>query len=279
MVNYLFQRINNFYQARLLNTNTRAKISLEKSHKSEVRIVPDPINSLDLTCEERLSDSPYISTVWRSRGESAKPFISMAQSQWGLVVTKIDGRMSITFRGPETRATYAFVPVDAEFVGILFKPGTLMPGFPARNIMDRADITLPAASARSFRLNSSEWQFPEYENIETFIDWLVRDDLLLYDSTVADVLQGKPVTTSLRTVQRRFLQATGLTHGTIAQINRARYATKLLKQGVSTLDTVHQADYADQPHLIRSMKRFIGFTPCQITAQDRHLVLSFLFNT
>lgn len=241
--------------------------------------MPAQISTVDLTCEERQSDSPYVSTVWRSWGESARPFVSMAQSQWGLVVTRINGQLSITFRGPETKATPAFAPADAEFVGILFKPGTLMPCFPARDIMDRADVTLPESSNRSFRLNSSLWQFPDYDNIETFVDWLVHDDLLLYDSTVADVLQGKPITTSLRTVQRRFLQATGLTHGTIAQIDRARCATKLLKQGASTLDVVHLAGYADQPHLIRSLKRFIGFTPNQITASDRNLALSFLFNT
>lgn len=240
---------------------------------------PNQINNLDLTCKERLSDSPYIGTVWHSWGESAQPFVSMAQSQWGFVVAKIEGNMSITFRGPETRATAAFVPAGAEFVGVLFKPGTLMPGFPARDIMDRADITLSESSNRSFRLNSSLWQFPDYENIETFVDWLVKDDLLLYDPVVAGVLQGNPVTTSLRTVQRRFLQATGLTHGTIEQINRARCATKLLKEGVSTLDVVHLTGYADQPHLIRSLKRFIGFTPNQIIAPDRNLALSFLFNT
>ena len=241
--------------------------------------MPDQINILDLSCEDRLSDSPYVSTVWRSRGESAKPFVSMAQSQWGLVVSNVGGEMSITFRGPETKATSAFTPADAEFIGVLVRPGTLMPGFPAREIMDRADVTLPESSRRSFRLNSSLWSFPDYENVETFIDRLVQDDLLLYDATVADVLQGKPVTTSLRTVQRRFLDATGLTHGTIAQIDRARYATKLLRQGVPVLDVVELAGYADQPHLIRSLKRFIGFTPSQLTSQDRTLALSFLFNT
>lgn len=241
--------------------------------------MPEQIRTLDLTCEERFSDSPYISTVWHSQGEPERPFVSMAHSQWGMVIARINGKMSITFRGPETKASFAFVPAEAEFVGIQFKPGTLMPHFPARDIMDRADVTLSESSHRSFRLNSSLWQFPNYDNIETFVDWLVRDELLLYDATVADVLQGKPLSTSLRTVQRRFLRATGLTHGSIEQINRARRATKLIKQGISAMDVVHLAGYADQPHLIRSLKRFIGFTPNQIVASDRNLALSFLFNT
>ncbi len=45
---------------------------------------------------------------------------------------------------------------------------------------------------------------------------------------------------------------------------RARHARTLLQQGISILDTVEQAGYADQPHLTRSLKRFMGQTPAQI---------------
>jgi len=69
---------------------------------------------------------------------------------------------------------------------------------------------------------------------------------------------------SLRSVQRRFLRATGLTHGLVVQIERAQRAMKLLQQGVSILDTVDQAGYADQPHLTRALKRLVGQTPAQI---------------
>jgi len=145
--------------------------------------------------------------------------------------------------------------------------------------MDREDITLPQSSHGAFRLNSDLWQFPDYENADTFVEWLARDCLLIYDPVVADALNGLPVEASLRTVQRRFLQATGLTHGMIAQINRARQATSLLKQGMSVLDTVEQAGYSDQSHLIRSLKRFTGLTPNQLLEPTRQQPLSFLFNT
>jgi AraC-like DNA-binding protein len=69
---------------------------------------------------------------------------------------------------------------------------------------------------------------------------------------------------SLRSVQRRFLRATGLTYGTLDQIERAREAATLLEQGISIADAVYYAGYADQPHLTRSLKRFVGQTPGQI---------------
>jgi methylphosphotriester-DNA--protein-cysteine methyltransferase len=106
---------------------------------------------------------------------------------------------------------------------------------------------------------------------------MAQNDLLLHDADVADVLNGKPINKTLRTVQRSILRATGLTHGTIDQIKRARLATTLLKSGVSILDTVEQAGYSDQPHLTRSLKRFTGFTPAQIMSEERVTALSFLY--
>ena len=77
-------------------------------------------------------------------------------------------------------------------------------------------------------------------------------------------------------MQRRFLQATGLTQGAAFRIQRARAATSLLKQGVSILDTVEQTGYFDQPHLTKALKHFVGLTPAQITSPDRQ-TLSFLY--
>ncbi len=234
---------------------------------------------MDLTCEERASDSPFVETIWRSHSEEGGAFTSIAHSRWGMVVTRMKGQTILTVRGPETWATPAYSPPDAEFFGIQFKPGTLMPHFPAKSLMNRQDVNLPQASGQSFWLNGSAWQFPDFDNAETFVDWLARDGLLLHDPLVAAVLQGKPVETSLRTVQRRFLQATGLTYGSLQQIQRARYATTLLKAGVSILDTVDLAGYADQPHLTRSLKHLIGQTPAQLSSKNRTERLSFLYQT
>lgn len=234
---------------------------------------------MDLTAEERFSDSPYIDRVWRAHSGVGGSFISVANSSWGMVVTKIRGRTILTVRGPEIRATPAGAPPDAEFFGIQFKPGTLMPDFPARRLMDRADVTLRAAGSGRFWLKGAAWEFPDFENVETFVERLMQDELLIHDATVSNVLQGQSVGLSLRTVQRRLLQATGLTQGTLYQIERARYATLLLKQGVSILDTVALAGYFDQPHLTRALRHFIGQTPAQLVNANRTERLSFLYKT
>jgi methylphosphotriester-DNA--protein-cysteine methyltransferase len=78
------------------------------------------------------------------------------------------------------------------------------------------------------------------------------------------VLHHQVKDVSRRTVQRRLWQATGLTHSTVCQIERAWFAKALLQQGISRADTIEQAGYYDLPHLTRSLKRFLGLTPVQI---------------
>ena len=106
---------------------------------------------------------------------------------------------------------------------------------------------------------------------------LVRKGILTRDSAVDAAMRGEGQSLSLRSAQRHFPRATGLTHCTVRQIERARHATNLLKQGVSILDTVHQAGYFDQAHLTRSLKYRIGQTPAEIIRGNQQL--SFLYNT
>jgi len=69
---------------------------------------------------------------------------------------------------------------------------------------------------------------------------------------------------SSRTVRHRFLRATGLSQSHVHQIERAERAAALLQQSVTILDTVYEVGYFDQPHLTRSLKRWIGYTPVQL---------------
>jgi AraC-like DNA-binding protein len=180
-----------------------------------------------------------------------------------MVVTKQKSAISFTVRGPETKASSAPIPEDAEFFGFICKLGTFMPSLPASELVD-GSINLPEAASQSFWLHGSAWQFPDFDNADTFVDRLVRQGLLGHEPIVEAALQGQLKELSARSVQRRFRRATGLTHGTLFQIERARHAMTLLQQGVSILDTVDQAGYYDQPHLTRALKLFIGQTPAQI---------------
>lgn len=63
------------------------------------------------------------------------------------------------------------------------------------------------------------------------------------------------------------------------QFERARYAVLLLKGGVPIPWAAQQAGYFDQPHLTRSLRRFVGQTPAQLLDVERSAQLSFLYKT
>jgi AraC-like DNA-binding protein len=228
--------------------------------------------------EDRASDSPYVERVWRSHSEGAGSFVSVAESRAEIVVAKCQGRVSVWVRGPETRATHGPYLADGEWLGIRFKPGAYVLPQPARKLVDRK-VSLPEAMRGSFWLNGSRWQVPRFDNADTFVEWLVREDLLVADPAVAAALLGEAAGSSLRTLQRHFLQATGITHGLVRQIERARNAALLLRGGVAIADAVREAGYFDQPHLTRSMRRFIGQTPAELLDAYRSDQLSFLYKT
>ncbi|HKX73017.1 MAG TPA: helix-turn-helix domain-containing protein [Candidatus Saccharimonadales bacterium] len=220
------------------------------------------------TLEERPSDSPYIQKVWRARSLHESIFTSVANSYWELVVSRIDGKTTLTLRGPETKATEMTCPANAEFVGIVFKPGVYMPYFPPHELYDLRDRELPSVTPATFRLNGELWHFPTFNNAESFVARLVREGLLVHDSVVENTLKGESLEGTQRTVQRHFLQTVGLPKRTLKRIEQAHYAANLLAKGMS-IDTVAiEAGYADQSHLNRSLKHFLGLTPAQIQAKN-----------
>jgi AraC-like DNA-binding protein len=224
----------------------------------------------------RSSDSSFVEAVWRTNSEGIDgSFISSAAANWEMVVTRQRGAVTLSVRGPETKASPAPIPPDAEFFGITFRMGTFLSNLPARLLLD-GGIHLPEAGTRNaFWLHGSAWQFPTYENADTFVAALVHEGLLMRDPLVEAVLQNQPSDVSVRTIRRRFLQTTGLTYKDIQQIQRARQAAELLRRGVPILDTVYETGFFDQAHMTKSLRHFIGQTPAQILRpSDPELIVS-----
>ena len=175
------------------------------------------------------------------------------------------GQRTLTVRGPETKATPADFPGEAEWLGITFKLGVFMPDFLPGSLLDRQDVNLPEAMGKSFWLCGAAWEFPSYENADVFVDRLVRAELLVRDPLVEDAVRDTPLHLSPRTLQYRFQRATGLTRKAVQQIRRAWQATALLEQGRPILDTAYRLGYFDQAHLTNSLRRYMGQTPAQIS--------------
>ncbi|GAA1680180.1 helix-turn-helix domain-containing protein [Glycomyces endophyticus] len=234
--------------------------------------------------EHRPSDSPYVERVYRVEpGDGAaapERMVSVANSNWELIAWTSEGVTNVSVRGPETRPTVVPMggPMDGAF-GVIFRHGAHLRSLPVAGLVDTA-VRSPHATSRTFVLDGAEWEIPAYGNAETFVDRLVRAGLLVRDPLVADVLAGDtPLLVTPRSVQRRVAAATGLTQGTIRQIERARQAAMLLRRGEAAADVVHLVGYHDQPHLARSMARFVGRRATELQRPAPDEMLSLLYKT
>jgi len=224
---------------------------------------------MSIVYQERLAETPFAQTVARIYAEQEGCSLIPADGHGYLYTTTLNGKTSISVGGPITKAISLPHSAGAESIGIRLGMGTFIPQLPIDRLVNGV-ITLPEAGSKSFWLNGSAWQFPDHDNADTFIDRLERDGALVRDPVIQSALHGEASDLSLRTVQRHFLRATGISHIALRQIQRAQRAALLLQQGMTILDTVFEAGYFDQPHLTRSLSLLVGQTPAQIMRRVEH---------
>jgi AraC-like DNA-binding protein len=214
-------------------------------------------------------DSDFVESIWYSQSEEAGSFTSIATTRSEMVFTLHQGVTTLYLRGPETKATVADAPANAEFFGITFKLGVFIPDLPPVALVDQHP-RLPLATKQSFWLGDQTIALPQFSQANDFIQHLERQKLIRYEPLVDTMLLGQLEKTriNLRTLQRRFQYATGLSHRTVKQIERARIALGLLESGVPIFDVIDKLGFTDQPHLTKTLKERIGLTPAQITRLD-----------
>jgi AraC-like DNA-binding protein len=223
---------------------------------------------MTIISEERYSDSPFVESIARgwtmSEGSSIRP----SEIHWHMVFVIHPGGVRPLIVGPHTSSGIASWGEGAEILWIKLRLGTFMPHLPTRDYVD-SEQSLPEESGNRFWLRGAVRQFPDFENVEEFIMRLVREDDLVHDPLVSAALREESPEISSRTLRHRFLRATGQTQKHIQQYQRAQRAATLLRQGMPILDTVFAAGYFDQPHMTRSLKQFLGYTPAQIIRDIR----------
>jgi len=112
-----------------------------------------------------------------------------ASGYWHLLFLRQHGSVNVSVVGPLTKATPVTQAEGTSWFGITFALGTFLPVVPVRNLLDEQAM-LPLAAKTSFSLAGSSFQFPDYDNAETFVDRLVRENLLMSDEIVKAVLAG-----------------------------------------------------------------------------------------
>lgn len=212
--------------------------------------------------DDRSSESPYIERVWRSRSDAADSMTSIATAHWTLVAWRTGRDWCMAAQGPETFATTAPVPPETEFVGIRLSLGTRLERLPTDRLVDTS-IEFPH-TAQAMRVFGHTLPKVSYDDAEDLVTRMLRAGVMVRDPMVGDVLSGWSPDVTARTVRRHFASATGLTPGAVRHIERAREAASLIRAGAPIADVAHDLGYYDQPHLARSLSRFIGHTATEL---------------
>jgi AraC-like DNA-binding protein len=231
-----------------------------------------------LEIDVRPSDAPLIDCVWRGRSTGVGILNSVASSHWHLVVSEVGGQVGVSVHGPESRPVAASLPRDGTWVGIRFRLGVMLADVSLPNLVD-SGMELSEACHRSFWWKGGAWERPTYENAEGLVARMSREDLIGRDPLIDDALHGAGGAVSLRTLQRRFYLATGQTRRTVRQIEQARRAAARLREGATPAGVTYELGYYDQPHLTRSMRRYLGRTPAELADPRRDEQLSLLYKT
>jgi AraC-like DNA-binding protein len=219
---------------------------------------------MEFVIDNQESTSPLIEAIWSSQSTEARSFTSLAVSTSELVFTREQGTISINMRGPESKATIAHGPANAEFFGITFKLGAYLPALPPTHLLDRHALLSTVGS--TFWLDDHALPIPSARDADDFVERLARLGLLRFEPTVEPILKNEFLErlATVRTMQRRFVQAIGLSHRTVQSIERARRALALLEAGTAIPDVVHDLGYTDQSHLTKMLRHLVGSTPARI---------------
>lgn len=212
--------------------------------------------------EDRVSGSALVESIWHTIAEEPGRYLAVADASWDFLLVTEGGQTRIHVAGAATAVAPITYTAGTEYIGIRMRVGAYMPRWPASDLVDSMHL-LQRAGRDTFWLQDESLPLPDYDNVEPFIERLARQGLVTQDPVIAAYLEGASPG-SLRSLQRRFLRATGMSPSYHQIIERARKAQDMLLKGQSILDTVFELGYTDQPHLTKSLKRYLGQTPGQL---------------
>jgi hypothetical protein len=208
----------------------------------------------------RLLDSPIARSVslWRFEGDGE--VLMQPDNCWDIAFLRRDGRGMVLRTGMTTRPDAVSYGPGDEILTVSFRPEAFMALLPGEAMRNSA-VVLDCFGRKDFSIGGHIREIPNFDNAEMFVERLRRDGIVECNPVVASVLGDNPRAISERTLQRHFLRTTGLTYKHFTLIERAQRAAALLQMGRPAVDVALTLGYADQAHLINSVRQIMGQTP------------------
>jgi AraC-like DNA-binding protein len=214
-----------------------------------------------LLWRERNPELESIASVWAIRAAVIMERIVPADPCISIILVQSDASAEVIIRGPETAPRSEILLPGYTWIGIRLLPGVRIKNVPTQQLTDSFRI-LPADANGQFQFEGTLLQFPSFSNAEELIKQM-RD--LGYISGKALNDQGSPrQVISSKSYSRFVKRNTGLPPYKLHQLQRISDALGLLRQGMSAASVASELGFADQAHLTRAAKQFLGYTPKEL---------------
>lgn len=215
--------------------------------------------------EERATTSLHIECTWQARSVREERYLVPAVEHWDIwFARQPDGCLLAGLSGPALGSRWIASVVGEYGWGVQLRAHMVVPGV-AKRLLLGGELRLPVKDGR-VEISGQRVPVPAFEELEGFVEELLRLDVLRSDDDVRRALAGDDTGYSERHWQRRVRDSTGITRKQISQLARAREAYALLQQGVTPAECAATCGYADQAHLTRSLRLLHGETPARILA-------------
>ena len=242
--------------------------------------------------ENDLLDSKAVHAVWTFFGSKTSCHCIVPDGRADLILSFDVGSTGLIrnvvpiIAPPFMIAHSVFSRAYQGYVGIRFKPGSGRAFF-TKSLRSMMGGLLEGQSALSRVPGLRDLQ-GEYRNVKCLLDFLnlslAKQSIGVISSDVAETLTyigensgearlgnvAKELGTPVRTLNRRFTHSVGLSPKQYAQIVRLRQAVDMLSKDEAVFaDVAVDCGFADQAHMTREVKRFMGHTPRQLAGLAR----------
>lgn len=219
------------------------------------------MTNVETVWRERPSASELVASVWTCKPTEITPRTVLADPCTSIILVRSNERTKIVLRGPETKPRNEHYMPGTTWIGIRLYPGVKLKNFPAQKYLD-CSRPIRANDNGRFLFGGTWFNFPEFNSAEKLIEQM-RD--LGYVSGNAIDVQGVSVEEmSTKAYSRYIKQNTGLSPYKLHQLQRMTKVFKLIQDGVPLSIIASDEGFADQAHLHRAVRQYLGHTPKEL---------------
>lgn len=214
-----------------------------------------------LNWSERTPELEAIASVWTGSASEITPRTVLADPCISIILVKSASSAEVILRGPETKPRGDILLPGYTWTGIRLQPGIQLKNFPTQQFTDKFQ-TLPADTDGRFQFEGTLLQFPDFTNAEQLIEQMY--DLGYISGKVLNSQELPRQGMSPKTYSRFIKQSTGLSPYKLHQLQRMAEALRLLRRGMPAATVASELGFADQAHLTRAAKQYLGHTPKEL---------------